>query len=86
MDIVKLLNEKEQEIEASIRDSVKKGLSYPRARSDALIQMIGREKARIIDTSNNILALEYLKSIKKATPITVKRSGPGYKDSFAPPL
>lgn len=80
MDIVKLLNEKEQEIEASIRDSVKKGLSYPRARSDALIQMIGREKARIIDTSNNILALEYLKNIKKATPITVKRSGPGYND------
>lgn len=80
MDIVKLLNEKEQEMEVSIRDSVKKGLSYPRARSDALIQMIGREKARIIDTSNNILALGYLKNIKKATPITVKRSGPGYND------
>lgn len=67
-------------IESLIKEKVKEGLAYPRARREAFGQVFGDEKAAILDSPNNILAIEYLKAMKKATPVTVCRKGPGYHD------
>lgn len=69
-----------EEIGLRIKESVKEGLAYPRARHEAIIDIIGEDAGEIIDSPNNLLALEYLKYIKKAEPVTVKRQGTGYYD------
>lgn len=56
-----------------------KGLSYPKARENAMLLYINdiRNSANVLSGSNNILAIEYLKQIMKTgnkiTPITIKR-------------
>lgn len=88
-DIDKLLNisncltYRETEIEDRIRIMVKDGLSYPRAREEALKGMIGQESLNEIASPNNILALEYLKNIKNLKPLTVTRLGEGYNETDA---
>lgn len=68
------------EIEEYIKEAVKNGLSYPRAREDAIRELLGEETAQLINNPNNILALEYLKNIENSKVVTVKREGPGYND------
>lgn len=62
------------------------GDSYPKARYRALLDQKGERMARMIEDSNHILGVEYLKSwIKtgsKMEPMTVKRMGPGYHDQW----
>lgn len=79
-EISRAMNEKETLIEKLVREKVKEGLSYPRARRDAVALILGDEKADLLDLSNNILAIEYLKRIQNAKPVTVKRQGPGYNE------
>lgn len=81
-----LVNEPEA-YRLALKNELKKGLSYPRARENALIpylEQIGgtgtvtcEELKSIIQMPNNILAIEYLKAIKKLqskiTPYAVKR-------------
>ena len=61
-----------------------KGLSYPKARENAILFYLNniRKYSNILSTPNNILAIEYLKAIKKLKskiiPITVKRYGSEY--------
>ena len=61
-----------------------KGLSFPKARENAMLLYINdiRNSATVLSGSNNILALEYLKQIMKTgnkiTPITIKRIGTEY--------
>lgn len=74
------MKEKEREIEDYVQKSVKEGLSYPRARKDAIKKLLGEAAAELINNPNNILALEYLKNVEKSEVITVKRQGPGYND------
>lgn len=63
-----------------------KGLSYPKARENAILFYLNdiRRYSNILSSPNNILAIEYLKSIKKykskILPITIKRIGTGYND------
>ncbi len=66
------------------------GLSYPKAREKALIkynehhQVIDPDMVKEIETPNNILGIEYCKSLKrlnsKIIPTTIKRIGAGYHD------
>lgn len=79
-EISRAMNEKETLIEKLVREKVKEGLSYPRARRDAVALILGDEKADLLDLPNNILAIEYLKRIQNAKPVTVKRQGPGYNE------
>ena len=66
-----------------------KGLSYPKARENAILFYLNdiRRYSNILSSPNNILAIEYLKSIKKykskILPITIKRIGTGYNDMDA---
>lgn len=74
---IETLNE---DIEGFIKEKVKEGLSYPRARREAVDKLIGEKGALILDKPNNILALEYIKVMKTSQGVTVQRKGPGYND------
>lgn len=66
-----------------------KGLSFPKARENALLLYINdiRNSASVLSGSNNILGIEYLKQIiqtgNKITPITIKRIGSEYNSLIA---
>ena len=81
--IARAMDENKEIIENSIKEAVKAGLAYPRARHEALVSILGEESAAHLDNPNNILAFEYLRAIKKAQPMTVKRQGAGYHDHQA---
>lgn len=61
-----------------------KGLSYPKARENAILFYLNdiRKYSNVLSSPNNILAIEYLKAIKKLKskilPITIKRVGTEY--------
>jgi len=58
------------------------GVSFPKAREQAIRSLLGQKASTLLATPNNILAIEYLKTLIVAnstiTPITVKRQGAGY--------
>jgi len=63
-----------------------KGVSYPKARSEAVFACIGSEASNLLSEPNNILAVEYLKQLlvsgSKIEPFTVKRKGAAYHDAI----
>ena len=71
---------KNEEIEEYIQSAIKDGLSYPRAREEAIRNFIGEDAGELVNNPNNILALEYIKNVENADVVTVKRQGPGYND------
>ena len=68
-------------LEKEIKDTVKGGLAYPRARSQAVSKLLGEKAASAIESPNNILAVEYIRRMKNARPLAVKRLGAGYHDT-----
>lgn len=84
MRAAEILAEETPEFKEAIRIHLSKGLSYPKARYEALLQCDHTLPAQILLSPNNILAVEYLKQwirLKSAMkPITVKRIGTGYHD------
>ena len=64
-----------------------KGLSFPKARENAMLMYINdiRNSANVLSGSNNILGIEYLKQIiksgNKINPITFKRIGGDYNST-----
>jgi predicted nucleotidyltransferase len=66
------------------------GVSFPAARRQALADLDGHDlRACLLDQPNNILAVEYLKAIRRLpdcrlTPLTIRRSGQGYHDDQLP--
>ena len=76
--------EETEEYKEMLRENLQAGLPFAKARSMAAESLIGNEAAEILSGSNNILAVEYLKQIRKRksdiTPVTVKRMGAGYSD------
>ena len=61
--IARFLIDEPEEFKTLFIEGMKMGLSYAAARSRAIARTLGEEYAVIIDTSNNILAIEYLRSI-----------------------
>lgn len=65
-----------------LKKFLKEGLSYPAAREAAATQILHSDSTILLSTPNNILAIEYLKALKKChsniRPYTVKRSDSGY--------
>lgn len=67
-----------------LNHELSKGLSFPKARENAMLLYINdiRNSANILSGSNNILGIEYLKQIiktgNKISPITIKRIGTDY--------
>ncbi len=65
---------------------LKKGISYPKARENALMMYLNgnRKYVNVLSSPNNILGIEYLKALKKLksniTPISIARFETGYND------
>lgn len=72
-----------------LNHELSKGLSFPKARENAMLLYINdiRNSANVLSGSNNILGIEYLKQIKKTNskikPITIKRIGTEYNSTSA---
>ena len=80
-----ILNNESQEFSASLSKNLSEGLSFPAARRKALEKI--SPLAPILDTPNNILAIEYIRQLKKLSssikPVTIKRTGSNYNDTAA---
>lgn len=79
-EIARVIGENSQYIKDFINKKTKDGWSYPRARRAAVESIAGENRAGLLDSPNNILAIEYIGKISKALPVTVSRTGPGYND------
>ncbi len=79
--IVDILNN--PDFDNQVKEYLKNGESYASARQSALNTYVNYD----VDTPNNILAVEYLKALRKLNskiePICVDRIGAGYNDNFA---
>ncbi len=70
------------EFQADLKAYLDEGYSFPRARELALTGMFG--DAEVLSSSNDILAVEYLKALlqfeSSVEPLCIKRRGSGYGD------
>ena len=82
--IAEILLEEPEEYKQSLKQYLKQGLSFPNARTDALIQNYPflRQHKNVFSSPNNILGIEYIKAILRLKipmkPVTVQRLGSGY--------
>ncbi|HHV73550.1 MAG TPA: nucleotidyltransferase [Thermoanaerobacterium sp.] len=90
--ISKFLLDEPEDYKALLKNYLKSGITYAKAREAALSKYFGRTINNIIGNPNNILGIEYIKSLIKLNsnikPLTLKRFGPGYNsletvESFA---
>lgn len=67
-----------------IKEFLRLGLSFPKARYEAIKKYAGEPCSDVLKEANNILAVEYLKQLKRTgsemIPLTIKRFGTGYHD------
>jgi len=82
--IASVLCDEPKEYLTILQHELAKGISYPKARENALMFYLGdvRKYANILSSPNNILGIEYLKAMKKLksniSAITIKRIGTDY--------
>ena len=86
--VAKVLTDKEQEL--AVKKHMEAGLNYAKARHNAIIEELKGNKENIneikklLASPNNILAIEYLKSIRLNNvgikPVIISRSGSGYHE------
>lgn len=78
-DFATVLYQEPKEFVSVLNHELGKGFSYPKARENALLMYLNdiRKYANVLSSPNNILAIEYLKALKKyksgITPVSVKR-------------
>ncbi|MDO4289325.1 MAG: nucleotidyltransferase family protein [Eubacterium sp.] len=67
---------------ADLKAGLSRGLSFPKARAAALQKQLTQPLEALLTAPNNILAIEYLKALKKSqsaiAPITLRRQGAAY--------
>ena len=86
-NIATILSDEPKVYKDLLNKELKKGLSFPKARENALMLYLNDNKryVDILHSPNNILAIEYLKSLKKIKstmqPIPVKREKVYYNDN-----
>ena len=86
-NIATILSDEPKVYKDLLNKELKKGLSFPKARENALMLYLNDNKryVDILHSPNNILAIEYLKSLKKVKstiqPIPVKREKVYYNDN-----
>ncbi len=80
-----LLSFETNDFKQSLKSNLDMGLSYPKARSEAVKDCLGEEIALHMANPNNILAIEYLKQLilteSDIIPVTVKRHMANYHDT-----
>ena len=96
-DIAALLTEEPKSYRNALSSYIKEGLTFPAARTRALTDCLCADTSKTTDVNvfaealsspNNILAIEYLKAIKRRhsalTPFLLPREGAGYHDTSLP--
>ncbi|MDV4151204.1 nucleotidyltransferase [Clostridium sp. AL.422] len=83
--IAKLLTDEPEELKNNIKENLKSGITYAKAREKALINLLSEDSLKeVLSNSNNILGIEYIKAIIKSKsdiiPLTMKREGSKYND------
>ncbi len=85
--IADLLLEEPEIYRQSLQRNLRQGKSFPVAREEALIEVLGDERMlrEILQNPNNILGIEYLKALKKLNssmkPYTIRREGASYHEN-----
>jgi predicted nucleotidyltransferase len=85
-EFAEILYKEPKEYKLLLRQELDKGISYPKARQNALTMYLGDIKKYddVLSRPNNILAIEYLKALRKTkshiTPIAVRRIEADYHD------
>lgn len=78
-----ILNEETDEFRQILTEKLAEGLNFPAAREFAVSLLCGKQN--ILNSPNNILAVEYIRILKKLSspikPVTIKRIGSGYNDT-----
>ncbi|MEG0296052.1 MAG: nucleotidyltransferase [Clostridium sp.] len=82
--IATILTDEPIEYKENLKYFLNQGLSFPSARENSLFKILGNEVKDVISSSNNILGIEYIKSLltlnSKIIPSTLKREGSTYND------
>lgn len=76
-----ILKKREDELLEIISRMSREGMSFPKAREEAVRQIAPELKSDVLREPNNILAVEYLKQLEHMKPYTVKRIGQGHHES-----
>lgn len=81
--IANILYEEPKEFKLALSSELSKGISFPKARENALITYLkDKSYLNILSMPNNILAIEYLKALKKhrskIKPILIQRKNSGH--------
>lgn len=84
--IADVLSEEPEAYQTLLKEQLKTGLSFPKARAAALTSYLqDNTVSEILRYPNNILGIEYLKIIRKyqlaLTPCVIKRQGSGYHET-----
>ncbi|MHC1722309.1 MAG: nucleotidyltransferase [Aminipila sp.] len=83
--VADFLSYETDEFKTNLKKNLDAGLSYPKARSEAVKSCLGEQYSNLMVNPNNILALEYLKQLcltnSDIIPITVKRYVADYHDT-----
>ena len=86
-NLANILYKEPKELSNFISQIIRTGVSYPKAREMALMQVFGNNETykQLLTNPNNILGVEYLKALKKykskITPITIKREYSDYNSN-----
>ena len=89
-DIANVLAFEPSQYKTLLSHELARGESFPKARENAVMMYLNniRRFANVLSSPNNILGIEYLKSLKRLKsdiqPITIKREGTNYNDSTVP--
>ena len=83
--IANILVNEPKEYTKILKEELQKGLSYAKSRENSIIKYTNKkEYGNILNSSNNILGIEYLKALKKInsnmSPILIKRHISNYND------
>ena len=89
-DIANVLAFEPAQYKTLLSHELARGESYPKAREKAVMMYLNdiRRFANVLSSPNNILGIEYLKSLKRLKsniqPLTIKREGSKYNDNSIP--
>lgn len=89
MKLAEILMEEPGEFKNALRRNLKEGMTFPKARSLALTEILPGDEAKayqqVLLSPNNILGIEYCKAILRENnsivPTAIKREGNGYHEA-----
>ena len=86
-DFAEVLYKEPRQYRLLLSTELKKGISYPKARENALMMYLNdiRKYLNVLSSPNNILGIEYLKALKKnkskIQPISIERINANHNDT-----